>query len=773
MTTAFKMLYSVLTMQTESMLQTGIIEKRQQRAEGLARLSEKIKAMSDAMAAVASSPLNFTKPKELGALMTDLRLFAERVNRKRRLFENGMVTICIAGMEKSGKSTMLKQLTGIDLPTAQERCTSVSSDILYTEAENGWFDVEYYSKEELYNVMASLWGYLHDAPADAWQGNKLSLTEDTPADLEAFLSSRIPNRDALDPQSILSYESALVQLRAIQTCLYSSGDKLGRRDDRKPLSELHHFISHKTKTSGNVSEEQCLIRKVTIHSKFENGCAALRLCDTPGVDDPNRNARHLTYRTIMEEADILVVAHRPDNRPDPTVSLARFISDLKKADRDAPLRERTVYFVNWNKGSDPDHSAADIHIEKMSKYNIFRRIYGPCDVMKEGAVADFLKELNGFIATHLPEQDDNLISSLEQEFKSLQSRVRLNIFDDLSRQSPPLPSAIEQQMNNKYEDWFQDTFFRKLVDGLGRLAESFNLPELSAVHDQIQNILQVTNEEMLGWIKENADEEICEQYSRQGKDPVKEIMPKLAKEMTDRITKLTQTVETLSPAIQTQVLQVIIDAMGAETASALLPGTSDRDRLNALQAKLAESADNQRDSDDSVRKIAEGLKEFATLNAAMGYVMRYEMRPCLNLLDLLRWSAARRQQMVKRCKSLLDSTEQGTQASAWLGRARFPSFGDTAEEQAQFLRFVTGTSLQLLHCVLGAHASQLQMMVDDFLSQASQTLATQAHCEKGWKRGLALYKSTILAQDAASLLSAAKEAEDFRNLLTILANSLN
>ncbi|MGN1309378.1 MAG: hypothetical protein ACI4XO_05990, partial [Akkermansia sp.] len=156
-------------MQTESMLQTGIIEKRQQRAEGLARLSEKIKAMSDAMAAVASSPLNFTKPKELGALMTDLRLFAERVNRKRRLFENGMVTICIAGMEKSGKSTMLKQLTGIDLPTAQERCTSVSSDILYTEAEHGWFDVEYYSKEELYNVMASLWGYLHDAPADAWQ----------------------------------------------------------------------------------------------------------------------------------------------------------------------------------------------------------------------------------------------------------------------------------------------------------------------------------------------------------------------------------------------------------------------------------------------------------------------------------------------------------------------------------------------------------------------------------------------------------------------------
>lgn len=752
-------------------LHSDIIDKRKERAVKLRELTAAAQTLCNVLSTVENAPLRFSRPVELSPLRKELALFRERAERKLRLFENGLVTICIAGMEKSGKSTMLKMLTGIELPTAKERCTSVNSEIQYTEnpAEEG-FDILYYTETELYRVVTGLWKYLHDAETHVWNGSREALAQDTPSSLYAFKELTLPPVSALDENGLLNYEDSLLQLHRIQSCLRSSSSKLGKEERNHPLSELGLFVSHKTANTAEISDEQCLIRKVIIHASFVNGCPALRLCDTPGVDDPNRNARELAYHTITEEADVLVVAHRPADRPSPTESLTRFINDLKQTDPDAPLRQRTVYFVNWFKGADPDQQAAKLHIEKLQEKHVFEKIYGPCDVMEPGKVAEFLSELNHFIAERLPRMDEALIHKLENEFSSLQSRIRLHVYDELMRQMPPLPAELEQEMNNRYDDWYDD-FRHSLICGLDALAQTSSLPELDAVHAQIHTILENTKTEIVSWLKEHANTGICAQYLSAGNEPALVLLPRLASKMTDAVEQLTLTVETLSPAIQSQVLQVIIHAMGEDTAASLLPGQSDGARLAELQHLMEAAAASQR-QDSNVLFVVKALKEFAGLSTQMGYVMRYEMRPGLNLFDHLRWRAERLPRTIERCVAVLADDKNGRISSDWLRQAKFPGLSEDAETHFRFIRNVTRTSICILDGILGQHTSRLQQMVDDFLSQASQTLGTQDLCEKGWKRGLAPSKRIILAKDTEKLLKDAQDAEAFRDLQQQLDSAL-
>lgn len=747
-----------------TILQADIVENRKNRATRLVALAKATGKMREALRLVHGSTLRFSKPKTLQALMADLQSYHERVERKRRLFESGMVTICIAGLEKSGKSTMLKALTGIELPVASARCTSVPCDILYSEHDTPSFDILYYTEDELYKVVAAIWLYLHDARTDAWQGGNLDLAKDTPGSLSAFCHCNLPEPAALLDE--LKYADALRQLRAIQAGLKNAAFKLGTVEEGKGLGELSRYVRHEEGST----EAQCLIKKVLIHSKFENGCDTLRLCDTPGVDDPNPNARELTERAIREEADLLVLAHRPKDSPSLTNSLTNFISDLRHTDQDAPLRRRTVYFVNWYKPADTDGSLAGEHIRYVTEKNVFEKIYGPCDVTEPGAVSSFLQEMNAFIADRLPQMDEEVINKFENEYRSLQSRVRIEVYDPLVSQAPPLPENAEQMLNNCYQDWFDD-FYDDLVSGFNTLSQQESIPELDKVHEDIAGTVQGAQRELHDWVQANAGIAVCKREIGHGDNPGVVLLPQLASIMTEIVERLTIAIETLCPAIQTEVLKVITRALGESVTSRLLSGDKDKARLTSLMDILKASADNQQ-QDPNITFIVKGLQEYADLHAQMGYIMRHELRPCLNLFDPLRWSSARITRMKERASAVLKD-DSCAKCKAWLATAKLPTYSDSPQEHAKFIEQVTFTAYLMLKGVMDTRHSQLREMVDDFLSQASQRLGTQDLCRRGWYRALAPRKRDILAETAQAYTAQAEEAKAFDDLQQTLLASLS
>ena len=108
-----------------------IVERRKGFAQDFKMMQEKAMVLLQQVSIIKQSPLITPKPEKIDILERQLASLCSRLDNKVRLFENGTITIAVAGVEKSGKSTMLKCLTGIDLPTSVERCTAVSCEIMY------------------------------------------------------------------------------------------------------------------------------------------------------------------------------------------------------------------------------------------------------------------------------------------------------------------------------------------------------------------------------------------------------------------------------------------------------------------------------------------------------------------------------------------------------------------------------------------------------------------------------------------------------------------
>lgn len=755
-------------------LNEEIVAARRQRAAGLERIHNQTTQLIQVLSSVACSPLSFNKPQALHPLLEDLKQFEARVQRKLNLFRNGMVTICVAGVEKAGKTTMLKQLTGIEyLPTAPERCTSVSSEIVYTE-QTPSIDIYYYSAEQLMELVVGLWKHLHDAQG-IWEGDPAALAQNPPTTLRELDGCILPDENALNKGVRLKYKGVLKQLIAIQAAhrAQSNSALLGTTETGRPISELKRFVSHRTDSVQNISERQCLVRKVVIHAPFKGGSPALRLCDTPGVDDPNPNARILTIRAIADEADFLVILNCADN-PDITDCLATFIGDVERLDQDSPFRSRCSFLINWNKEKDKDGAFANLRKKKVAEEDVFEDIQGPLDVTDECVLKGFMEHVNERLQRELPELDSQMIARMEDDFRSLQSRVRLDIYNAVVSQAPPLPEDCYLSLGNKYADWFKD-YFKSLRAGLNKLtSESSILPEICSTNEEIKAILDRADHELVEWLSENANSEKCAYTLASGEVPYDQLLPIISYRMTQTVEELSARIETLSPAIQRQVKGVIVGAMGERIASALLNGNSDADGLSSLSSLMQDSAAKQ-ENETSVCFIADALKEVATLDAQMHYVMRFEMRPCLNILDPFRWLYGRSKDMREHLSSKLGPRQDEDKIAciSWLQNAELPSKSASPDEHAQFLYNVTHASFLILKNILTENEGKMQLMVDDFLSQASQTLGTQPSSRDGWFRGLQVYKNRILAEEYAGLEARSQEAKAFKQLQVTLNNALS
>lgn len=766
-----------------SLVNQDIVQLRQQKAPQLESMLASAGDLHQVLAQVMSSPLVQRKPMEGTQLLARLATLQEQLTNKVQLFRNGVITVSVAGVEKSGKTTLLKNLTGIEnLPTADERCTSVSCEILFADSPaNEGLDIIYYTREELLSVVQRQLTYLQQE-SDLWNDGRAHTWAATPDSIEMFSYYPLPAVTDIAEEKMLLYEGALSQLKAIQAGIKQFAAKLGTTE-HDTLANLPMYASHKTEGNAQISDMQPIIRKITVRKHFAGGAPFLRLCDTPGVDDPNPQALNHTFQAIKAETDLLIIANRPGNMPSITQPLAMFLSNLKKLDTTAPLRDRSIFFVNWHRAIDPEQKNANIRIQKVHEKNVFpaSSIYGPCDIMSNEAISEFLSHVNGRLRNDIPRQDNELIQNFTREWKSIQACVRTQVLDMLRDQAPPMPDEMQRDLDFKLDAWFDKRFDSSSSNRneteyfMGCLRTRMNEKTrgcrthatLEDLRGRVKSIRDAKSELIKNWLKENASEEKCKMMIDAHTSPEAEILPKLAEQMTELVQELTAVAEDIGPVIQKDVYQVITEALGQDAAAQLCPGSTPAEGLGSLCTKLEATS-----RDEDVAFITRNLREFAGISMQMRCIMRHELRPALNLLDSFRWHADRRQDLIKDVTDMIGNAPQGDVCKKWLISAKLCSLSDEARIHSDFYKKLFTTSMMVIDAVLSSNSNKFAKLMEDYMADASQTLATQRRCENGWRKALRPYGNIILAAEWARVAGQAANAKQYAELVDNLEDSL-
>lgn len=765
-------------MNNSSLLNQEIVKARQEKAPRLENMLREADSLSNVLQQVVHSPLVRNKPQQGESLIARLTELREQLSNKLSLFKNGLITVSVAGVEKSGKTTMLKNLTGIEhLPTDDQRCTSVSCEILYASspAEEG-LDIIYYTREELLGVIRRQLSYLRNA-SDLWEDGKQCSLPETVDSVEAFLGCRLPYIADISAIKRILYGSALQQLWAIQDAISKYATRLGTTG-HDSLAGLSQYASHQTANNKVVSDLQPIIRKISIHKQFEGGSPCLRFCDTPGVDDPNPQAFEHTLHAIKAETDLLVIANRPGNTPSITQPLGVFLSNLKRLDVSSPLRERSIFFVNWHKCVDPDMRNANIRIQEINREKVFppSSIYGPCDVMDSAALSQFMVDVNSRLRNDIPRQDNELIQNFTREWKSVQAIAR-QILDELRNQAPPMPASLQRELDAKFDMWFDkqyesgsersetEYFMGALVTRMNEKTQQCrNHKELQNLAARVKAIYDAHEKQLKEWLNTEATAEKCRTTIDSGNCPNRNILPKLGAKMTAFVQEMAAVAEDIAPVIQEEVYDVIAQALGNEIAAQLCPGNTACEKLSTLSHKLEESG---RDTD--VLFIAKSLKEISDISMQMRCIMRHELRPALNLFDRLRWINNRRDVLVEEVSKKI----QPEPCKKWLKEAKLCSAGqNTPDEFSMFYKKLVASGFEVVKCVLSHQSSKLAELMEDFMGDACQTLATQDKCQNGWRKGLMPYGNIILAAEWREQAARQESAEQFKALVDSLESVL-
>ena len=727
---------------TESLINNEIVQQRKTFLPELQEMHEKSQILLNELYTIKSSSLINPKPEKLDGLTQHLESLCERLRNKVRLFENGTITVAVAGVEKSGKSTMLNHLTGIELPTADERCTAVSCEILYTApGERQYLDLIYYTSEELMAVVNDQLEYLRSA---AWKEGK---TPELPSleNIENFKHYSLPKLDDLEEIGRMKYGPALEGMSTIQKALITNANKLNTRS-QDSIENLDRYASHKTVKNKEIASDQALIHKLVVHTHFKGGSESLRLCDTPGVDDPNPQALKRTLRGLREETDLLVLLNRPGRTPDITNDLAEFFVRLKQVDVDAPIRERTLFLVNWDKSQDLSGENARLRIEKIQAYDVFSRqnVYGPIDVIQDEELQRFMSEINNRLRSQLPVQDRALVQKLRDEWKSLQAEVRNSIYEEVK----DIPVSSEK-LDDDFHKWFSranngshDGFIDRLRREFGILTRDVRLaPALKELNEEVRLACKEGSDQIKKYLEERVTIEACKDITDTVGDPARVFMSDLSQMMSEIVKNITGKVVKVGPLVQEKVVEVFCKAFDdGAVAENLFPGADAATRLKNLCARLRKQS-----RDEHVAFLIQNLEEFVVVSDQMFYITRYELRPALNMFDPLRWSQDRRQvnnDLAYNAKRILDNSgiAESDSVVKWLEdieKSAQPAGSAHAATHAKFFNRICEISFKLILAVVRPkNNNKILALMEDFLGQASQGLSTQKSCELGWYAAL-------------------------------------
>ena len=137
-----------------------------------------------------------------------------------------------------------------------------------------------------------------------------------------------------------------------------------------------------------------------------------------------------------------------------------------------------------------------------------------------------------------------------------------------------------------------------------------------------------------------------------------------------------------------------------------------------------------------------------------------------------RWTAERKEALIESVATALDTTSHSKECLSWIKSARILSIADTAEEHSSFYENLCKVCFIVIHAVMLSNANKFEALMQDFMADASQTLATQRRCENGWHKGLRPFTGTILADEYRKMEQNQANALAYANMLEKLDSAI-
>ena len=759
-------------------LNRSIVENRMQKAPVLENivdacvgLKSKLRDVSDILGRLdeIEAPDMKKTRRDIEEIAEELDLLRDRVKIRHRRFANGLVTVSIAGLEKAGKTTFLRSLTGIEaLPAFDERCTAVCCEILYAQGRSD-FEIEFYSEEEfLERVVRPVVETVSEAfPADRRENFP------PPQTASQFVDMKMPELADL-PGGTTAYKllKDLTQLRDhFQECRAN----LGREPvTGRPLAELNEWVSYKQSDADGPSDDSELRGKrlarvsaakvCRIFTEFTGGSEHLRWIDTPGVDDPNRRARDITLSAIASETDLLVVASRPGATPSPGENFHNFWDSVSRLPDEINLLDRMLFALNLDRRVDPDGDNIKIHRKYLTDAGVPERIFvGPFEAVKPSDAAALMDAVNGHLARRLADQDDSVADEFTTWFKNVQARIRL-VYDALSKSRPSDAGLKELEIEefHKWFHWFEEDrdrgFWTDLVKSLDESARNIGGdPRILESENSLYSIFAEDAEAIQSKIPSAGDLEEFVVKNR-GENPIPHGMRSISTYFSRLINRLSNEIQEFGPIMQDEIVEVLERA----GLGSLLAGKTAAEKLDHL-LKIFEAR-----KPDS--HIVEVLREALELPRNVKYVLRYELRPAVDFSDPTLWDD--QETAWNRLNDMVAANNGEPERLATFETNRHPPVTDSREKDSELLKKIAGNAMLGIQTVLKNERHLPRRIADDFMRDCRVRLCFAPESEQEWRSLLFSSRGTLLASTIGRIRDKSDLIQSFHLALSQLESSL-
>lgn len=766
-------------MSSSSQIDPAIIEARKRHAPRLRDLLDRAEACSAALTGlkVASQSIDGPKQPLLDAIersLHRLEQLRERAAIRHQRFVSGLVTIAVAGIEKSGKTTLLKTLTGIEnLPTANERCTAVCCEIRHDSRNT--FDLEFHSDEEFcQNVLHPL--------IDAFNKSSASGTEPVeplalPGTLADFGALILPSKGRFPAGT-----HAWIVLDALDN-LQRHPSELGQYIGTSPrrgiaLPELSGWVVNHH-DDAKARAKVAAVSRCILYTPFDGGSENLRWIDTPGVDDPSPLARERALKTVGHDADLLVVATMPRDTPDPTDSFIHFWTSIRQLRDEVDLMQRLLILLNWKKDADPQKTEIAKHRATLERrQEVPPGLFcGPLEANQPEDVRGFMAEVNRHLAAHLPGQDERVAERLENELRSCLAEVRTSVFDLASRLSPA-DGAQSDVETSLFLKWFNDAALSGQQTGFWpRLREMFvravaEIPKSEAVVKAQADLSDIFKEhtKRIGASLPTEENMRVRLEQNAGTPPITAYMQIFSTGgFSGLINDLAKQVGEFGPIMQQAILRTFREAGLAP----LLPEGDPQETLRHLHELLESAAPVS----ESQSPVLEALDELAGLKQSLQYVYRWEMRPAINFLSPLHWNQGNAVEDLARLleqggTSDQDKAQRSQELRDYFGRTRLPGIQDPPQAHAQVFGQICKFALLGVRSVLDGGRCRLDNIADDFVRDFQTRLTFSAVTEQAWRDVLLPHRGRLLGQEIANIRANSEKLARFRSAVEALGVAL-
>ena len=760
-------------------LNPEIVERRQARAPELAALLQRCREDADRLEAVRSalSALSEMDPPdvraarmEIDGLISAIRHLADRVEMRHRRFSSGMVTVAIAGLEKAGKTTFLRSLTGIDaLPAFDERCTAVCCEIHY-DSDRSDFDLTFFTEAEFLDqvVRPTLETVAEALPSDRAEAVSI------PESAGAFARMTLPDLTEL-PGGTTAHK-LLRDLHRLQSHFDDCRAYLGVPPRRgRPLSELADWVAYGRTLTDVDDDAQDLDRAgqmarvsaariCRIHTAFPGGSPHLRWIDTPGVDDPNRRIRDMTLETVAADADLLVVASRPGANPSPAESFHHFWDSVSRLPDEVDLLSRLIFVINWDRRVDPEGENARIHRRYLIDAGVPAHVFaGPFEATRPEDAAALMDRVNTHLAQHLPDQDDRVRSRLSAAHKTLQARIRL-LHDSLRRSHPADNGLIdlETETFHRWFHWYGDGrdngFWPELVAALDRSARS--VADDSRIRESEAALTTIFAEEaeaIEAGLPTPADLE-AHVIKHRGENPIPSGMRNMSTRFSMLINRLSAEIQEFGPMIQDELVEILTES----GLGPLLQGETSADGLRSLLDGFA-----------AVRPespVTEVLRETLDLPRNLKYVLRYELRGAVDFCDPTLWDES--ESAWARLAEMVTANGGDPERLSTFSTNRHPPATDSRDKDSDILRRITGNALVGIQAVLTNERYLPRRIADDFIRDCRVRLCFHPEAEQEWRSLLFRFRGELLGSTIAKIRARSEHIGAFFTALDRLESGL-